>query len=294
MISNSTSPKKISVLAGGLVACILAAGTAVAAPQLYAQANGADTWQSETLASGTATAASASSYISSGAPVSHEESSYAAFGLLGVYAGASAGSNGSGGGTYGNSLARFEDDITITAVGMDGQSGLVIFLLEVDGTLSSEYVTEPLYEDSQSYAYASISVLHNGNGVYGANRYAYANGATSGANFLDAPISVSIPFTFGTAFTLRVALQAQTTAYALFGANSVSDLGHTLTWGGVVSVTSGGNPVAGYSMDSTSGTNYISPIPEPATAPLVVLAVAMLAGTSRTRAKSPGVENPAK
>lgn len=281
-LTKLSSLQNLGALVGAALIVLTTAGSASAAPQLYAQANGTGTYQTQTLASGTASAASTNSYISSGVPFFHEESAAAAFGILRASVEASAGSNGGGDGTFGNAIARFEDDFLFTAEGMEGESGLYTFLVDVDGTLSSNYLTAPLYEDSQAYAYASLSVLQNGSGVYSATMYEYANGATTGTNFLDAPVSISVPFIFGTPFTLRVGLQVQTTAYALFGGESVADFDHTLVWGGVASVTSGGNPVTGYSLSSTSGTNYLSPIPEPTSAALIVL-TGLVIGFRRSR-----------
>lgn len=278
----SIPPRTLRVSLGALIAALVSLGTSPAATQLYSQANAPGANNNQTLVSGTTAAAAANGYFSSGAPVSYEAYSSATFGILGVYAEASAGSNGSGGSTYGNAVARFEDDLTISAAGLEGQDGVLVFLVDVDGALSSEYVTAPLYEDSQSFAYTQLSILRNGSSVYSATRMVYANGATSGTNFLDDPISVSVPFTFGTTFSLRVSLQAQSAASALFGANSVADLAHTLTWEGVTSVTAGGNPVTGYSLSSASGTNYLTPIPEPSSAALVA-AAGVLAGLRRSR-----------
>ena len=82
-------------------------------------------------------------------------------------------------------------------------------------------------------------------------------------------------------FELRVSASASsTTASQYFGADSTSttfnaDFGHTITWGGITSVTDAatGQPVTGWSIASASGVNYANPVPEPASAlPLLALA----------------------
>jgi hypothetical protein len=275
-------PAKLRALAGALTLVLATGVPASAAPQLYSWAGGYSvSAQTTTVTSGTAMSSNGATTTSAGAPVSHEESAYATFGRLGVYAEASAGSNGVGGTNWGDARARFQDDITVFSDGMEGQSGLLTFLIEVDGTLSSDFLTPPIYEDFSSYALAGLTITQNGSSVYSSIQYDYATGATSGS-FLNTPIQVEVPFTFGTAFTLSFTLRVVSQTTTLNGANSVSDLGHTLTWEGVSSVTAGGNPVTDYTMASASGTNYLSPIPEPASAALVV-AAGLLAGLRRSR-----------
>jgi hypothetical protein len=71
-----------------------------------------------------------------------------------------------------------------------------------------------------------------------------------------------------------------------------ADFGHTLSWGGITSVTdfATGQPVSGWSITSASGADYANPVPEPACATtlLALAASAVLARRARAAARSSG------
>jgi hypothetical protein len=89
--------------------------------------------------------------------------------------------------------------------------------------------------------------------------------------YLNVEQTFTYPVTFGTPYDFQVEITARAVlnSYSGFSGRSTVDLGHTMTWGGIVSVTdSSGNPIADYTDTSASGTNYMVPIvPQCATPP---------------------------
>jgi hypothetical protein len=106
--------------------------------------------------------------------------------------------------------------------------------------------------------------------------------------FFDIPFQVGVP--------VQVMLRAITVAGlgatpATTSSSALLDFGHTINWGGIVSVTVGGVPLTNYTVTSASGTDWRGPIrptavPEPTTVALTAggLAVAALAARRRRRA----------
>lgn len=90
-----------------------------------------------------------------------------------------------------------------------------------------------------------------------------------GRAFLNQEVTFSIPFAFGLPIELRTELRAIADAGSQLGGDSITDLEHNpeLERHRVVN-DSPKIPLSGYTVSSTSGTNYLRPIPEPASAAL--------------------------
>ena len=146
---------------------------------------------------------------------------------------------------------------------------------------------DPSDNTARSFAQAKLEVFKDGGGLSGGETERWsADGTTgsSGALFLNRTNTFAVPFTFGIASELRVQLSTITTARTRFGADSISDLGHTLEWGGIVSVKDNSNNlVNNYTLTSGSGTNYIQPIPEPGAWALTAGGLLMFLGDRRVR-----------
>ena len=170
-------------------------------------------------------------------------------------------------------IVSFTDDYLFNAPGRTGQAGTFNFTLSIDGSLSATFdavgLEDPLDSTSASYAQAALAVFQDGGGITGGgSERLYSNGdiARTGALFLNRTNSFAVPFTFGTPFELKVQLSTLTNARGQFSADTIADLGHTLEWGGIVSVLDNGSlPVNNYTLSSGSGTDYSQSIPEPST-----------------------------
>lgn len=199
--------------------------------------------------------------------VSGRARSRARFGVLNAYAEGHAGYRGPNNilSTFATGTAYFTDDITIDAPGRTGQSGFMTFNVAIHGSLAAA-LRGPGPEDPlasfRSYAQTSFHVGQDG-GIRVNRETLYADGTTTivGLPFLNRLETIVVPFTYGTTFELKIFLGAATTFRTEFGADCISDIGNTLEWGGIVSVTdSGGNAVTNYTTATGSGTDYSAPI----------------------------------
>lgn len=85
---------------------------------------------------------------------------------------------------------------------------------------------------------------------------------------------------------LEAAAQAAYTGQRPGRASASFDLGHSLYWGGINSVTINGVPVPDFSVSSASGTDYrnsLAPIPEPGALAMMLAGLGVLIGLQRRR-----------
>ena len=98
-----------------------------------------------------------------------------------------------------------------------------------------------------------------------------------------------VPIVFGSPVSLSASLEGHASAHVqVFGADSSFEAGYDLArsayWGGIASVTVDGEAVA-FGVSAASGTDYRSsliPVPEPASAALLLLGLAALAAARRS------------
>ncbi|MDR7272708.1 hypothetical protein J2X20_005391 [Pelomonas saccharophila] len=102
----------------------------------------------------------------------------------------------------------------------------------------------------------------------------------------------TVSFAFGTPINLHMAASATAQAGASFiygpsSAGFVTDLSHTLGWGGISSVTDAGGHAISYSALGASGFDFAqaftSPVPEPASPLMMGVGLLALLSLSRTR-----------
>lgn len=260
--------------------CLLACSfgsSASAATSVFAQAQGTagtSQFQRNTAPSG---GVSASGSGSSANGFSTLEMASAGFGVLRAYSEARAPLNPNLNSVNSSASVYFTDDYLFDAPGKTGQAGTFNFSLSINGTLSTTLKgagpEDPNF--TRSYASVTLSVFKDGGGLSGGGReQLFADGTTNntGSLFLNRTNDFAVPFTFGTPFELKVGLTTITTARAQFGADAISDIGHTLEWGGIVSVNDSSNvAVNNYTLSSGSGTNYAQPIPEPSMSVLLMV-----------------------
>lgn len=266
-------------------ACIAIAGslgffttTANAAPELYVSAYGQGPGSQQTASSGPVSQSdSATHQFGSGMARAGAD-----FGVLRNYAEATAiaGSSNFNNAVLASTTARWQDDLLFNAAGLTGSPGSVTVKFRIDGTLAA---SQPQFDPDQSQTRADASygmsilgsgVVHSG----GESRFADGTRTFSGSGpFLNVEQTATLPFTFGTAFTLKLEVSASSTARTQFGGSALADLENTTTWGGFITVRdSQGQVVNNYTFSSASGTNFINPIPEPNTALLILGAAAGL------------------
>jgi hypothetical protein len=212
----------------------------------------------------------------------------ASFGVLRIYGESHINMN-PGGVNYGGGTAYFTDEFTFNDPNHVGEAGTFTFTLRADGVLTSSNRTGQTSGTTYSYnpskATLSLSV-HDGTtftNYLNVSETLDDNGSRGGTAFLGQPVSVTVPFTFGTTFSLRISLSGSATTYAEFGADSYADGEHTLEWGGITSVKDNTNTVmTGYTLGSGSGVNYVNAAPEPSGVLLLLFgSVAVLAWKGR-------------
>ncbi|MGB5395911.1 MAG: hypothetical protein WBN96_02075 [Gammaproteobacteria bacterium] len=100
---------------------------------------------------------------------------------------------------------------------------------------------------------------------------------------------VSFNFVIGTAseFGIKMSALAMTSSATSFGLNSSdTDFYNTLTWGGIDSITVGGNELTDYSILSESGTDWsVAAVPIPAAGVLFAFGLVSLGFTARRRSR---------
>lgn len=183
--------------------------------------------------------------------------------------------------------ALFVEAITINAPGRTGQNGTLTFKVDIHGSLAAAYrgVGPESIFTTRSYASTSFKVLTVNAGVRDDLERHYPDGTTTigGLLFLNRLETIAVPFVYGTTFEMQVLLSASVNSRTEFGADCISDIGDTLEWGGIVSVSdSGSNPVTNYTMTTGSGTDYSAPILDTPILKLVVLSPGQLQLSWRT------------
>jgi hypothetical protein len=182
-----------------------------------------------------------------------------------------------------NTLARgiFRDELVITAPGIpNGTAGMVTYAVSVNGSLFTD-------EPGGAKASWAINTDLNGGafdlGVGGS----LTNGLYAGSPF--GTFTATVPFGFGATLPLYVQLEASAQA-GYDGSpglpNASFDLGQSLYWGGIISITVNGAPVSGFDVSATSGTDYrnsLAPIPEPGALAMMLAGLGVLAGLQQRR-----------
>jgi len=245
--------------------------------------------QAETVASigpgsgtRTATSGEVTSQISgANSDASDHARSRARFGVLSAYAEGRIANRGPNNisSVFATGNAFFTEDITINAPGRAGQSGLLTFTVDIHGSLAAALRGAGVENAGRSYAQAKFTVSTTTQTIRNDLERRYADGtmANTGLPFLNRLETIVVPFTYGTTFELRIFIQAATNSRSEFGADCISDVGNTLEWGGVVSVTdSVGNAVTNHTTATGSGTDYSAPILDLPRLTLLVLSPAQL------------------
>lgn len=225
------------------------------------------------------TVSAGSGFVSTGTPATRssfgvtaqgEASCAAGFGVLRAYSTVQSAAVNGGGVTFLSATAKFRDNRITNAPGREGQSGFVTIKYTVTGSRSLQAPFNTSLQPGISESDAAFYIRGNDPSQPLLERHdrIRANGDTSCGSgdctpYLNVEQTFTYPVTFGTAYDFRVDLVARVVLwnYNGFFGNGTVNLGHTMTWGGIVSVTdSSGNPITNYTDTSASGTNYMLPI----------------------------------
>ena len=170
--------------------------------------------------------------------------------------------------------AGWLDTYTISDPTLTGQSGVLTFLLHADGLLTSDGWNGSQFSLSvQSQPFVNDFFVRE---------TCDSRNAPACSLSINSTYAVSIPFVFGNSFEMSVRAIALSRAPSVKSPQPIgqgaAQFQNTVYWAGISSVTSGGNPVSGYTISSLSGTNYnqsfapTSAVPEPSSYALVALA----------------------
>jgi hypothetical protein len=174
--------------------------------------------------------------------------------------------------------ASFEDTITVTSPGREGQTAQVVASTRLTGFVD--------LTGSGKGSFA-INVGVGPQVVAGESQSCFADSPTGCDGrpypaFFEEVIPVVFEVQLGVPTSLRMILVAGADRSALLTSPGTSDVnfGSTAYWGGIEEVTASGEPIA-FAVASESGTDYAVPAPEPGRAALVLAGALGLAGAGR-------------
>lgn len=179
----------------------------------------------------------------------------------------------------GSGAAAWIDPVTIDAPGLTGQQGTATVHYRIDGTLAINTTARA----AANYSF----IVELGTQFFHVSRAQYELGGPPSVDFLNQPISATVPLIFGTSRDWHFTIQAVGTVLGVSPtASAITNLGSTATWLGISEVRdAGGNLVSTYSLVSGSGTDWAQPVPvpEPSVFALFGLGTLALFGVSLRR-----------
>jgi hypothetical protein len=192
--------------------------------------------------------------------------------------------------------ASWTDHVTFTAPGLAGTRGTVRVRLDLSGGLRTEVAGDGRGSDDSNVADTGWSAaLTLGRGVGHSQQRSASCTARLGTGCVPLPgsdplgrwISEPIEIVFGWPTELTVQLDAGVYLQTRLSGTTraVSDLSHTLAWGGIAELLDAqGAPVGGWSVSSASGTDWSLPVavvPEPRAALLLAFGLGVLGAVLR-------------
>lgn len=190
------------------------------------------------------------------------------------------------------SSISFVDELTFSNSGLTGQLGFLTASVLVSATSGAIHGGTFLGGPSAGTAQTNwdLVVTADSNPVLKLQKSLWESPAFYSEKVNDAPggvtgaFTVQIPFRFGTPLSLSAGASANSFAeYAT--ASAFSNLGNSIYWGGIQSVTVDGTVVP-YSLFAASGTDWtrsMAPVPEPSTYGMLLAGIGMLAFVVRRR-----------
>jgi MYXO-CTERM domain-containing protein len=185
----------------------------------------------------------------------------------------------------GGAQGRFRDDLVISAPGLEGTPGTLVFQVQVAGSIAASAAggspgTSASSSWNVTYQIASHPSTQLVEGrIFDGEGGPVVEGELGGGSFASAPIG----FTFGASFPLSVALNVE--AASREGAIASAQFSNALEWEGLVEVRSGGQLVTDFVVTSGSGADWAGPITAPEAGPGAV-ALAALASLAALRRRT--------
>lgn len=156
--------------------------------------------------------------------------------------------------------ARWQEDITINSPGRTGQAGTMTITYRVNGYLLFTGTTDQT--PGYNRAFLTNTVTIDGNEADFVRYERTHLGVTWGHDFMNADRTIQWGFTFGTPFSIRHSLRAETAIDARWNAGARSEVEAAGVWKGIT-VTHQSAPVTNFTATSVTVPEWSLPLPRP-------------------------------
>lgn len=167
---------------------------------------------------------------------------------------------------FSTGTAFFQDNFSIDSAGREGQIGYLTVVFVVSATVMAQ-ADAPESNGGGGISYAQVVYdLYAGNlsvPDISKQQQLFSDGSTTSPAIINQEQALTVPFTFGAPFDVKLVLTATGRAFTTHAGLYRTDA--AIRWIGIRSVTDtpNGPAVPFYTLSTASGTNYFQPIPLP-------------------------------
>jgi hypothetical protein len=173
----------------------------------------------------------------------------------------------------GNTNGGWKETFTVSHPSLNGQAGFMVFQIRARGTMNATgfagaaSIQTTGYKDNLELSVDPLFDPGNSDPT-GSDRqraqWGLASDVLPESRTVDGTVTMAVPITFGQSFTLGIyalAHSGQRSSSGAFGSSTgmLDFSGDGLTWNGITSVQSGGQPVSGHTVISATGIDWSQP-----------------------------------
>ena len=157
----------------------------------------------------------------------------------------------------------WKETFTVSHPSLNGQAGFMVFQVRARGTLT----VTGTFNDLSGAASLTIAPYKDNIYLMQSASWSLGNAISFATRTVDETVTMTVPITFGQSFTLGVyaraaagqGSQAFGQPQSFYSSATTDFSGGGVTWEGIASVQSGGQPVSGYTVISATGMNWSQP-----------------------------------